>query len=256
MLNLDVTPSTMTLNELREWLKECRNEISDAYDQDDIARANKLSDIYDAVKTFEATAANESFKDFVKFNMLSESITEEGNNTYLIEVDEMIEHIKKNVKNADINIDMTANFDTDNNLIEISPLTVDISFDLEFLDEQQHIILTYTPVTEITSLDIDSIPAKDYKVTSSDEGVMIAFKSISNLADELGETEFTETIEWPFEMSFKSATVEKKFNKNAKEKVALLPHFMYNESVNSTKARHIPGSDTCRRYLCSIKNYR
>ena len=105
MLNLDVTPSTMTLNELREWLKECRNEISDAYDQDDIARANKLSDIYDAVKSFEATAANESFKDFVKFNMLSESITEEGNNTYLIEVDEMIEHIKKNVKNADINRD-------------------------------------------------------------------------------------------------------------------------------------------------------
>ena len=173
MLNLDVTPSTMTLNELREWLKECRNEISDAYDQDDIARANKLSDIYDAVKSFEATAANESFKDFVKFNMLSESITEEGNNTYLIEVDEMIEHIKKNVKNADINIDMTANFDKDNNLIEISPLTVDISFDLEFLDEQQHIVLTYTPVTEITSLDIDSIPAKDYKVTSSDDGVMI-----------------------------------------------------------------------------------
>ena len=86
---------------------------------------------------------------------------------------------------------------------------------MEFLDEQQHIVLTYTPVTEITSLDIDSIPAKDYKVTSSDEGVMIAFKSISNLADELGETEFTETIEWPFEMSFKSATVEKKFNKNA-----------------------------------------
>ena len=61
MLNLDVTPSTMTLNELREWLKECRNEISDAYDQDDIARANKLSDIYDAVKlSIQLTIAGKS----------------------------------------------------------------------------------------------------------------------------------------------------------------------------------------------------
>jgi hypothetical protein len=246
MLNLDVTPSTMTLNELREWLKECRNEISDAYDQDNIARANKLSDIYDAVKAFEETAANESFKDFVRFNMLSESITEEGNNTYLIEVDEMIEHIKKNVKGAEVNIDMTANFDTDNNLIEISPLTIDISFNLEFLDEPQHIVLTYTPVTEITSLDIDSIPPKDYKATSTDEGVMIAFKSISNLADELGETEFTETIEWPFEMSFKSATVEKKFNKNATlgaKIVALLGKDHLIDKVQGYQSEHSSGSN-------------
>lgn len=246
MLNLDVTPSTMTLDELRNWLKECSNEIAEAYDNDDIEKASKLSTIYDAVKSFEATAANESFKDFVRYNMLSESVTEEGENTYLIEVDEMIEHIKKNIKGATVDIDMTASFDTENNLIDISPLTIDISFDLEFLDEPQHITLTYTPVTEITSLDIDSIPAKDYKVMSSDEGVMIAFKSISNLADELGETEFTETIEWPFEMSFKSATVEKKFNKNktlGAKIVALLGNEHLIDKVQGYQSEHSSGSN-------------
>ena len=217
MLNLDIIPSKMTPAKIKNWLNECGAEIEKAYEQDNISYVNKLNFLYDAVKQFQNEKITESFKDYVKTNILSESVTENGEDAIsLIEVDESINALKENLKDCDISVNATMAFDSDEKLVVFDPITVDVAFDLEFLDEKQHIVLTYTPATIPVDFDIDDIPKKDYKTTTMEDGIEISFKSISNLADtmELLGMTFTESIEWPFEMDFKSATIEKKFNKN------------------------------------------
>ena len=114
----------------------------------------------------------------------------------------------------------------------------------------QHIVLTYTPSEIPTDLDIDSIPAKDYKATPQGENTEIAFKSITNLSDNLPELMFKETIEWPFEMDFKSAAVEKKFNKNktlTAKIVALLGKEQLINKVSGYQSTHSSGSNRATR---------
>jgi len=114
----------------------------------------------------------------------------------------------------------------------------------------QHIVLTYTPSEIPTDLDIDSIPAKDYKATPQGENTEIIFKSITNLSDNLPELMFKETIEWPFEMDFKSAAVEKKFNKNktlTAKIVALLGKEQLINKVSGYQSTHSSGSNRATR---------
>lgn len=252
MLNLDVTPATMSSDEIKSWLNECAAEIEKAYDEDNITYANKLDMIYQAVKQISVEKLKEeSFKGYMKASLLSESVTEDGNDsTSLIEVDECINTIKKQIKDCEVELDAKVTVDENLKVIDFQPIIVDISFKLPYIDDLQHIVLTYTPSEIPTDLDIDSIPGKDYKATSQGENTEIAFKSITNLSDNLPELMFKETIEWPFEMDFKSAAVEKKFNKNktlTAKIVALLGKEQLINKVSGYQSTHSSGSNRATR---------
>lgn len=252
MLNLDVTPAEMSSDEIKSWLNECAAEIEKAYDEDNITYANKLDMIYQAVKQMGAEKLkNESFKGYMKAAFLSESVTENGNDaTSLIEVDECINTIKKQLKDCEVELDAKVIVDANLKVVDFQPITVDIAFKLPYIDDLQHIVLTYTPSEIPTDLDIDSIPAKDYKATPQGENTEIAFKSITNLSDNLPELMFKETIEWPFEMDFKSAAVEKKFNKNktlTAKIVALLGKEQLINKVSGYQSTHTSGSNRATR---------
>ena len=252
MLNLDVTPAEMSSDEIKSWLNECAAEIEKAYDEDNITYANKLDMIYQAVKQMGAEKLkNESFKGYMKASFLSESVTENGNETTsLIEVDECINTVKKQLKDCEVELDAKVTVDANLKVVDFPPITVDIGFKLPYIDDLQHIVLTYTPSEIPTDLDIDSIPAKDYKAIPQGENTEIAFKSITNLSDNLPELMFKETIEWPFEMDFKSAAVEKKFNKNktlTAKIVALLGKEQLINKVSGYQSTHSSGSNRATR---------
>ena len=252
MLNLDVTPAKMSSDEIKSWLNECAAEIEKAYDEDNITYANKLDTIYQVVKQMGAEKLkNESFKGYMKTSFLSESVTEDGNAaTSLIEVDECINTIKKQLKDCEVELDAKVTVDANLKVVDFQPITVDIGFKLPYIDDLQHIVLTYTPSEIPTDLDIDSIPGKDYKATPEGENTEIAFKSITNLSDNLPELMFKETIEWPFEMDFKSAAVEKKFNKNktlTAKIVALLGKEQLINKVSGYQSTHSSGSNRATR---------
>ena len=250
MLNLDVVPSKMSGAEIKAWLNECSAEIEKAYDDDNVSYAQKLDGIYQIVKQMGIEKLQEeSFTNYLKYaNFLNESVTEEGNQEIdLLEVDENIESLKKKLQDCEINVSATATLDENLKVVDFSPITVDIAFKLAYIDEMQHILLTYTATEIPTFLDIESIPKKDYKNTPTDTGMEVSFKSITNLADELtGQVTFKESIEWPFEMDFKSAAVEKKFNKNASlvaKIVALLGKEQLINKVSGYQSTHSSGSN-------------
>lgn len=248
MLNLDVTPAEMSSNEIKSWLNECAAEIEKAYDEDNITYANKLDMIYQAVKQMGTEKLKEeSFKGYMKTSFLSESVTEDGNDTTsLIEVDECINTIKKQLKDCEVELDAKVIVDANLKVVDFQPITVDIGFKLPYIDDLQHIVLTYTPSEIPTDLDIDSIPAKDYKAIPQGDNTEIAFKSITNLSDNLPELMFKETIEWPFEMDFKSAAVEKKFNKNktlTAKIISLLGKEQLINKVTGYQSTHSSGSN-------------
>lgn len=247
MLNLDITPINMSQDELSNWLNECAGEIESAYEQDNINYANKLDMIYQAVKQIQLDKQNESLHNYIKNNVLVESVIEDGNSEIeLIEVDENIKSLEKNLKDCKIEVSAGAEVNDDLEITGFDPIIVDIEFKLEYLEEPQHIILTYTTPEIPKDLNIDSLPKKDYKATSTDDGMQITFKSISNLADELDGVMFKELIEWPFEMSFKSAAVEKKFEKNASltsKIIALLGKEQLINKVSGYQSTHSSGSN-------------
>lgn len=252
MLNLDVTPAEMSSNEIKSWLNECAAEIEKAYDEDNITYANKLDMIYQAVKQMGTEKLKEeSFKGYMKTSFLSESVTEDGNDTTsLIEVDECINTIKKQLKDCEVELDAKVIVDENLKVVDFQPITVDIGFKLPYIDDLQHIVLTYTPSEIPTDLDIDSIPAKDYKAIPQGDNTEIAFKSITNLSDNLPELMFKETIEWPFEMDFKSAAVEKKFNKNktlTAKIISLLGKEQLINKVTGYQSTHSSGSNRATR---------
>lgn len=250
MLNLDVVPSKMTGTEIKAWLNECSAEIEKAYNDDNVAYAQKLDSIYRIVKQMcIEKLQEESFTNYLKYaNFLNESVTEEGNQEIdLLEVDENIESLKKKLKDCEINVSATATLDENLKVVDFSPITVDIAFKLAYIDEKQHILLTYTATEIPTFLDIESIPKRDYKNTPTETGMEVSFKSITNLADELtGQVTFKESIEWPFEMDFKSVAVEKIFNKNASlvaKIVALLGKEQLINKVSGYQSTHSSGSN-------------
>ena len=252
MLNLDVTPAEMSSNEIKSWLNECAAEIEKAYDEDNITYANKLDMIYQAVKQMGTEKLKEeSFKGYMKTSFLSESVIEDGNDTTsLIEVDECINTIKKQLKDCEVELDAKVIVDANLKVVDFQPITVDIGFKLPYIDDLQHIVLTYTPSEIPTDLDIDSIPAKDYKAIPQGDNTEIAFKSITNLSDNLPELMFKETIEWPFEMDFKSAAVEKKFNKNktlTAKIISLLGKEQLINKVTGYQSTHSSGSNRATR---------
>lgn len=252
MLNLDLIPAEMSSNEIKSWLNECAAEIEKAYDKDNITYANKLDMIYQAVKQMSTEKLKEeSFKGYMKTSFLSESVTEDGNDTTsLIEVDECINTIKKQLKDCELELDAKVIVDANLKVVDFQPITVDIGFKLPYIDDLQHIVLTYTPSEIPTDLDIDSIPAKDYKAIPQGDNTEIAFKSITNLSDNLPELMFKETIEWPFEMDFKSAAVEKKFNKNktlTAKIISLLGKEQLINKVTGYQSTHSSGSNRATR---------
>lgn len=252
MLNLDLIPAEMSSNEIKSWLNECAAEIEKAYDEDNITYANKLDMIYQAVKQMSTEKLKEeSFKGYMKTSFLSESVTEDGNDTTsLIEVDECINTIKKQLKDCELELDAKVIVDANLKVVDFQPITVDIGFKLPYIDDLQHIVLTYTPSEIPTDLDIDSIPAKDYKAIPQGDNTEIAFKSITNLSDNLPELMFKETIEWPFEMDFKSAAVEKKFNKNktlTAKIISLLGKEQLINKVTGYQSTHSSGSNRATR---------
>lgn len=252
MLNLDLIPAEMSSNEIKSWLNECAAEIEKAYDEDNITYANKLDMIYQAVKQMGTEKLKEeSFKGYMKTSFLSESVTEDGNDTTsLIEVDECINTIKKQLKDCELELDAKVIVDANLKVVDFQPITVDIGFKLPYIDDLQHIVLTYTPSEIPTDLDIDSIPAKDYKAIPQGDNTEIAFKSITNLSDNLPELMFKETIEWPFEMDFKSAAVEKKFNKNktlTAKIISLLGKEQLINKVTGYQSTHSSGSNRATR---------
>lgn len=252
MLNLDVTPAEMSSNEIKSWLNECAAEIEKAYDEDNITYANKLDMIYQAVKQMGTEKLKEeSFKGYMKTSFLSESVIEDGNDTTsLIEVDECINTIKKQLKDCEVELDAKVIVDANLKVVDFQPITVDIGFKLPYIDDLQHIVLTYTPSEIPTDLDIDSIPAKDYKAIPQGDNTEISFKSITNLSDNLPELMFKETIEWPFEMDFKSAAVEKKFNKNktlTAKIISLLGKEQLINKVTGYQSTHSSGSNRATR---------
>lgn len=252
MLNLNVIFTKMSDDEINHWLEKAYIEKGKAYDDDNLSYVRTLDMIIDGVKTLlddrkNVSAIGESFKTYSTKKYIYEH-TETGPTCEMFEVDEDVQFLKENLPDIDIDIEATG---TVNGTIvtSLDPIVVDLAFNLPFIEEQQHITLTYNTTSTI-NIDLNSIPRKDYQIMNTDDGTIVSFINFSNLADELENIEFSQTIEWPFEIKFKTDTPAKKFAKAdtlAQKIVALLGKEKLINKVADYKSTHQSGSGRATR---------
>lgn len=258
MLNLDIKPNEMTSSELETWIFDCNIEIDNAYEQDDVRRANQLAMMRDMVQgILDKKMKTESFKDYCTRHLMNEryKINEDTENetsdpVSIIDVDEDFTSLQKKLKDATVTLNAVMDFDENNELVNVNPIIVDIAFNLEYLEDEQHITITYTPASLPADIDIDEIPVKDYKATASENGTTVTFKSLTNFADMAEDFELYEDIQWPFDMTLDSATAQKKFDKakNTAAKIIMLlgsEHLI--DKVKGYKSAHASGSNKATR---------
>lgn len=252
MLNMDLDFKNLAIDELDQWLKEAAQAKYDAYEQDNIREANQIGlmmDIVEHIKRRKMTpnAIGESFSVYSSKKNINEH-TETGNTVGLFEVDENLILLKNNLPDLDVDAEVTGTIEN-GILVSLDPIVVDIAFELKYLDEpEQHITLTYSTADNI-SINLSSIPKADYSTMEMGGETIVSFKNLTHLADEC-EAEFSETVEWPFEIKFKSTTAANKYNKatSIAEKITLLlgKDKLINK-VDDYKSTHQKGSNQATR---------
>lgn len=251
MLNLDVNFKNMSVEELNEWLQNAYEEIGNAYEQENFRYANQIDMLVDLAKRYlpnnDPNALGESFASYVNKKIITEH-TETGPSCNLLDIDENILFIKENIPDIDIDAEVTG-LAQDGVLTELDPIVIDIAFDLPYIEDQQHITLTYN-TADTVNVNLAGIPRSDYGTMKSGDDTIVSFKEITNLSDELVDTEFSETIEWPFEIKFKSAVASNKFAKAktlAQKIVLLLGKEKLINKVDDYKSTHQKGSNQATR---------
>lgn len=147
-----------------------------------------------------------SFSEYIEHYM-NESIKAEPT-VELFEADEMATHLLDVMNNGDVII--STDIDTDGeNITKINSITLDIEFKLKYIAENQHIIVKYTPNSEVPPLSLSEFPESNYEVT----GDKVNFDNITNLADSLMGVEFKQDVTWPCEMKLDNANAQKKLDK-------------------------------------------
>jgi hypothetical protein len=115
-MNYNIDPKKMSREEIEDWLTECRQEISDAFFQDDIATAQKLRMLYDMVKPYKDKVnidiKKENFKSYLsKFILLEDTITETMDEVPFFEIGEIYENLKEKLTDCKVSVDCQAVFD-------------------------------------------------------------------------------------------------------------------------------------------------
>lgn len=231
----------MLKKNLRKWLSEAYKQRINAYECGNLHKVKIIEKLINKAQKTKYTL-NES--------KILREFTENNENVPLYVVDENLLILSKELKDVDIDVEITGVVEN-NTLVEIDPIVVDITFTLPYLEtEEQHIILTYTPNTEV-NVSLESIPQKDYSTMNIGGETIISFKTLKHLADEL-DVDFTETIEWPFEIKFKSVTASKKFDSafSLGEKIVLLlGKNKFINKVEDYKSTHQSGKNQATRNI-------
>ena len=254
MLDFDKNFTELSIDELDNWLKAAYQQRADYLDNDNISDANSLDMLIDVVKQIknrkineEPTAIGESLTTYSTKKKINEH-TETGKTCLLFEVYENLRMLKESLPDLDVDTEVTGTVEN-GYLVSLDPIVVDIAFELKYLDEaEQHITLTYTTADNI-HINLAGIPRADYSTMEMGGETIISFKSLLHLGDEC-EAEFTETIEWPFEIKFKSVTAAKKYNNaltNAERITLLLGKEKLINKVEDYKSTHQRGSNQATR---------
>lgn len=156
---------------------------------------------------FNKNAIDSTFGEYAK-KYLVESIDVE-NEVELFEVSEMVNHILDSMKNGDVAVNCQAKINH-NQIIELGNINVDIEFKLNYIDENQHIKITYTPDGDIEPISLSEIPESEYDIVSEDT---IIFNSVDGLSNNIFDIKFKQLIEWPCDMELDNVTAQKKLDK-------------------------------------------
>lgn len=225
-MNYDVDPKNMSSEEIDQWLQECRQEISDAFFDDNISKAEKLRTMYDMVKSFKNTPdiRKESFRSYLsKFMLLEDAVTQASDEVPFFEIGEIFETLKSKLPDCKIELDSQAVFDENSTLVELKPITITVKFKLEYITDELEIKIVFTPIDQPPEFNIDDVSRKTYKTVGFDENnnLTVKFIKLSGTddcvidanADIAEDLMFNTEITWPFSIEIDAAGNKKKYNK-------------------------------------------
>lgn len=225
-MNLDIDPRNMSNEEIDTWLTECRQEISDAFFEDNITKAQKLRTLYDMVKTFKGKTdiKKESFRSYLsKFMLVEDVVNEAIEEVPFYEIGEIYDNLKEKLTDCKVELDSQAVFDENSILVELKPITITVKFNLEYITEELAIKITFTPIDQPPEFNIDDVSSKTYKSLGYDDdnNLTIKFTKLGGTddcvidanADIAEDLMFTTNVEWPFSVDIDAAGNKKKLNK-------------------------------------------
>ena len=225
-MNYDVDPKNMSPEEIDQWLLECRQEISDAFFADDIAKAEKLRTMYDMVKTFRNTPdiKTETFRSYLsRFMLLEDAVNQAMEEVPFFEIGEIYENLKSKLTDCKVELDSQAVFDENSALVELKPITISVKFKLEYITDELEIKIVFTPIDQPPEFNIDDVGRKTYKTLGFDDNnnLTVKFLKLSGTddcvidanADIAEDLMFSTEITWPFSVEIDAAGNKKKLNK-------------------------------------------
>jgi hypothetical protein len=225
-MNYDVDPKNMSPEEIDQWLLECRQEISDAFFADDIAKAEKLRTMYDMVKTIRNTPniKNETFRSYLsRFMLLEDAVNQAMEEVPFFEIGEIYENLKSKLTDCKVELDSQAVFDENSALVELKPITISVKFKLEYITDELEIKIVFTPIDQPPEFNIDDVGRKTYKTLGFDDNnnLTVKFLKLSGTddcvidanADIAEDLMFNTEITWPFSVEIDAAGNKKKLSK-------------------------------------------
>ena len=225
-MNYDVDPKNMSPEEVDQWLLECRQEISDAFFADDIAKAEKLRTMYDMVKTIRNTPdiKNETFRSYLsRFMLLEDAVNQAMEEVPFFEIGEFYENLKSKLTDCKVELDSQAVFDENSALVELKPITISVKFKLEYITDELEIKIVFTPIDQPPEFNIDDVGRKTYKTLGFDDNnnLTVKFLKLSGTddcvidanADIAEDLMFNTEITWPFSVEIDAAGNKKKLSK-------------------------------------------
>ena len=225
-MNYDVDPKNMSPEEVDQWLLECRQEISDAFFADDIAKTEKLRTMYDMVKTIRNTPdiKNETFRSYLsRFMLLEDAVNQAMEEVPFFEIGEIYENLKSKLTDCKVELDSQAVFDENSALVELKPITISVKFKLEYITDELEIKIVFTPIDQPPEFNIDDVGRKTYKTLGFDDNnnLTVKFLKLSGTddcvidanADIAEDLMFNTEITWPFSVEIDAAGNKKKLSK-------------------------------------------
>ena len=216
----------MSPEEVDQWLLECRQEISDAFFADDIAKAEKLRTMYDMVKTIRNTPdiKNETFRSYLsRFMLLEDAVNQAMEEVPFFEIGEIYENLKSKLTDCKVELDSQAVFDENSALVELKPITISVKFKLEYITDELEIKIVFTPIDQPPEFNIDDVGRKTYKTLGFDDNnnLTVKFLKLSGTddcvidanADIAEDLMFNTEITWPFSVEIDAAGNKKKLSK-------------------------------------------
>ena len=225
-MNYDIDPKNMSPEEIDQWLLECRQEISDAFFADDIAKAQKLRTMYDMVKSFRNTPdiKNETFRSYLsRFMLLEDAVNQAMEEVPFFEIGEIYENLNSKLTDCKVELDSQAVFDENSALVELKPIIISVKFKLEYITDELEIKIVFTPIDQPPEFNIDDVGRKTYKTLGFDDNnnLTVKFLKLSGTddcvidanADIAEDLMFSTEITWPFSVEIDAAGNKKKLNK-------------------------------------------